>query len=144
MERVSAEFLLPTRGSRIWIGIGIALVVITAATISAFLPDHAQATKELPYCEKAHGAWRMVMSASIAIALIAFGSTSRAARIFLHDQTPPPRTLVFWPTRIRRGAMATLAGFAHVLIAFALVLLLVLVMGDLLFLLWPPAPGCPG
>ncbi|MGH8029787.1 MAG: hypothetical protein ACREO3_07630 [Arenimonas sp.] len=142
MPETSPEYLLPTRTGRMRILAVVVLIVVAAALLGECAGDHARAVKVLAYCQKAVETWRMLLGVAALVLVAVFWFAWRAARIFLHDQDPPPRTIVFWPRRMRRGATATLIGSLHVLFAMALVLVVVLGPGDLLYALWPPAPGC--
>lgn len=142
MSGAHPDLLLPTRSGRARIIGFVVAAVVFAAFFGEWIDDHANAVKALPFCEKAVDAWQMALGAAVVAILAALGFAWRAARILLHDQAPPPRAVVFWPTRIRRGAVATLIASIHVLFATALVLLVVLVIGDFIYILWPPAPGC--
>jgi hypothetical protein len=140
MER---EFVLPTRRDRIAFAILAALGVFATLGLGGWLKAHAAAMRAQPFCEQAISTRHLLLGVGVVMLACMIGCTWKAVRIFRHDQFPPPGARVLRPTRIRRGAMATVIGTLHLLVATGLAVIGVLYLGDAIFQLWPPVPGCP-
>lgn len=111
------DFIEPTTKSRLKVALFVALCLVFVAATHVFWPRFMQHIQALPLCDQLPWLQAILIAFYLFSPFTAIVLIRHARKIFSSNQVPPPGTLVFFRTPIRRGRTAALHAYASIAVA---------------------------